>query len=414
MSEETCKSCNGTGIFCDLSNYTRITCSECKGLGAFAKTEYAAQCGCLCHSTGIAQMKASNPPQPCCGCSPLNLTVPYMGKLESQETLKLCEHGTPVKFGCVYCLNDKFGEAEKTNEEALLSRIKELEKGNFPESSWNQNLRERIQKMEKQFIDTPSFNNINFINERIEKLETLSKSLQSQINIRRDVNVEQNDRLEKLEEQKDCHLAFDIQQLNKKIDHVSDAKDVSRVAIDNKLLVWHNSLNERIEKIENQELDKHSIRLGALEKEVFLDYEKNKQKICSHDTVTDPEYEWCCYTCLHERISALEKTPIYIVSDVMERIEKLESEIDENASPHVDLDDYREIIGRIDKLEKISEGHQKQINDVIGMLVKGDYEIENEIDSHSRRMEMLEQTLLVVMQNLNQLRTECGKDSVGK
>lgn len=35
-----------------------------------------------------------------------------------------------------------------------------------------------------------------------------------------------------------------------------------------------------------------------------------------------------------------------------ERIAKLESEIDANASPHFDHDDYREIVGRIEKLEK--------------------------------------------------------------
>jgi hypothetical protein len=29
-------------------------------------------CQCRCHSTGIRHMFASNPPQPCCGCSELS------------------------------------------------------------------------------------------------------------------------------------------------------------------------------------------------------------------------------------------------------------------------------------------------------------------------------------------------------
>lgn len=83
-----------------------------------------AQCGCLCHTTGVPTIKPSMPPQCCCDCSPLPIPDNWKyGRLEL--------HIDPIKETI-----DKLEESQKNINEKivamspLVKRIEELEKDN--------------------------------------------------------------------------------------------------------------------------------------------------------------------------------------------------------------------------------------------------------------------------------------------
>ena len=65
-------------------------------------------CKCTCHQTGIKFIYTVHPARLCCECSEL--------KQVRSETLALCEHHRPIKFGCVRC-----------DKKSLIERIKALE-----------------------------------------------------------------------------------------------------------------------------------------------------------------------------------------------------------------------------------------------------------------------------------------------
>ena len=119
------------------------------------------------------------------------------------------------------------------------------------------------------------------------------------------------------------------------------------------------NLDKRIDKLESEELDKHSIRLGALEKEVFLSHEKRielleKWREMRDNTIgiMDQTYNEAVESC-ERRIQNLENTNRNTVDMIMaahkqifERIQKLESYPLESGSIV-----FTEIVKRIEKLE---------------------------------------------------------------
>ena len=189
MSEETCKTCNGHGKTPTINDIYMV-CFECKGLGTIAKTEY--QIGDTVPLMVPSKFHLENPPQP-------------------PRILK-----------------------------ALIERIEMLERGNFPESAWNQGLRERIEKLETQVSRC-----VYYINENDERIGSIEGDMNYVPSFEALNDLDNNlyklireiqERIEKVEKRSECNWD-ETQECGRHIGYAADSQ--------------RNSI-KRIEKIEEK------------------------------------------------------------------------------------------------------------------------------------------------------------------
>jgi len=150
---------------------------------------------------------------------------------------------------------------------------------------------------------------------------------------------------------------------------------------------------ERIEKLEF-DVKNNSNSIGCVDSaydEVTINLEKRIEKLEKKTNVLDStRINLADFDKLQERIESLEKTPIYIVSDVMERIEKLEAHNTANIMTKVSAAQCFESVNlpgikeRIENLEK-----RAIVNGKDGVYYEVD-NICNDIDKLQERIVKLE------------------------